>query len=227
MKQALTKREQNKAETRRRLMAAARREFARKGFDGTSLRTITARAGLTTGAFYNNFRDKREIYLAILEELSLRLKSIEEEVIREFLNTRRLQPKEKPTLDLLRPAIARVFRESVRDQDLFEIMRRDGLGGGSEFSSYYRKILREFTNPMREGLEDFVAAGSSRPYNTEGLAQVAVILFFSVVIYASHDRVGDREEWVDIIAAMIHGGAKQLSARRPLTEGERAAGAEH
>ena len=227
MKQAPTKREQSKAETRRKLMAAARREFARKGFDGTSLRTITAQAGLTTGAFYNNFRDKREIYLAILEELSLRLKSIVEEAIREFLDARRLQPKDKPTLDLLRAAIVRVFKESVRDQDLFEIMRRDGLGGASEFSSYYREILGEFTNPMRRGLEDFVEAGSSRPYNTEGLAQVAVILFFSVVLYASHDRNGDLEEWVDIIAAMIHGGAKQLSARRPLSEGGRAAGAEH
>ena len=222
MTQAPTKRERSKAETRKRLMAAARREFARKGYDGTSLRTITARAGLTTGAFYNNFRDKREIYLVILEELSHRLHQIVEEAIREFFEARRLQPKNTPTLDLVRTGIARVYRESVRDRDLFEILRRDGLGEASEFSTRYREILREFTRPMRQGLEAFVEAGSSDPYNTEGLAQVAVILFFSVVIYASHDRVGDLEAWLDIMAAMIHGGAKQLSARRPVTGDERA-----
>ena len=48
MTQPRTKREENKAETRKRLMAAARREFARKGYAGTSLRNITAQAGVVT-----------------------------------------------------------------------------------------------------------------------------------------------------------------------------------
>jgi AcrR family transcriptional regulator len=213
MTAAKNKREQNKAETRERLMAAARREFAMKGYAGTSLRMITTRAELTTGAFYNHFRDKREMYLAILEELSHRLRTMVEEAIQEFIDARRRHPKSSPTLDLLRPAIAKVFQEAIEDQDLFEILRRDGLGVNSEFRNHYRKIVREFTEPMRKGLEDFIQAGFSRPYDTEGLAQVVVILFFSVVIYASHDGSRDREGWVDTLAAMIHGGAKQLSAR--------------
>jgi AcrR family transcriptional regulator len=206
------KREQSKAETRERLIAASRREFARKGYAGTSLRNITAEAGLTTGAFYNHFRDKQEIYLVILEELSLRLRTLVEEAIQEFIAARSRHPNPSPTMVLLRPAIAKVFQEAIEDQDLFEILRRDGLGFNSEFSNHYRKILREFTEPMRKGLEDFIKAGFSKPYETEGLAQVAAILFFSVVIYASHDGSRDREGWVDTIAAMIHGGAKQLSA---------------
>lgn len=211
------KREQSKAETRAKLMAAARWEFARKGYAGTSLRTITSKAGLTTGAFYNNFRDKKEIYLAILEELSHRLRSLVEEAIQEFIEARKLQPKDSPTLDLLRAPLARVFRESLQDRDLFEILRRDGLGIDSEFRPYYRKVVQAFMAPMRKGLEDFIEAGFSRPYNTEQLAQVVVILFFSVVLYASHERTRNLEGWVDTIAAMIHGGAKELSARRPLS----------
>jgi len=211
-----SKREQNKAETRARLMAAARREFALKGYAGTSLRMITARAGLTTGAFYNHFEDKREMYLAILEELSQRLRSLVEEAIQEFIEARGRHPKSSPTLHLLRPAIGKVFQGAIQDQDLFEILRRDGLGVNSEFRDHYRKIVREFTDPMRKGLEDFIKAGFARPYETEGLARVVVILFFSVVIYASHDRSRDREGWVDTMAAMIHGGAKQLSAWRAM-----------
>jgi len=217
MKPKPNKREQSKAETRERLVSAARREFARKGYAGTSLRNITSEAGLTTGAFYNHFRDKREIYLSILEELSQRLRALVEEAIQEFIDARRLHPKRSPTMALLRPAIAKVFQEAIEDQDLFEILRRDGLGVNSEFRNHYRKILREFTEPMRKGLEDFIKAGFSRPYETEGLAQVAAILFFSVVIYASHDGSRDREGWVDTIAAMIHGGAKQLSAWTPVS----------
>ena len=214
-----TKRDQNKAETRARLMSAARQEFARKGFAGTTLRTITSQAGVTTGAFYNNFRDKKEIYLAIIEEFSQRLRSITEDAIREFLEARRRQPKDNPTLDLLRAPIARILQEALRERDLFEIMRRDGLGRNSEFGRYYRRLFQEFIDPMQKGLEEFIEAGFSRPYNTDRLAQAAVNLLFYVVMYASWDRKNDFDGWVDTIAAMVHGGAKQLSMRRPLAKG--------
>jgi AcrR family transcriptional regulator len=199
-------------------MAAARKEFARKGFAGTTLRTITSQAGVTTGAFYNNFRDKKEIYLAIIEELSQRLRSITEDAIREFLEARRRQPKDNPTFDLLRGPIARILQESLRERDLFEILRRDGLGRNSEFGRHYRKLFQEFIDPLQKGLEEFIEAGFSRPYNTEHLAQATVNLLFYVVMYAPRDRGGDLDGWADTIAAMVHGGAKQLSMRRPLAE---------
>jgi AcrR family transcriptional regulator len=211
-----TKREQNKAETRARLMAAARKEFARQGFAGTTLRSITSQAGVTTGAFYNNFRDKKEIYLAIIEEISQRLKSITEEAIRDFLEARLRHPKDNPTLELLRGPIARILEESFRERDLFEILRRDGLGRSSEFSQYYRKLFQEFIDPLQKGLEEFIEAGFSRPYNTGRLAQATVNLLFYVVLYAPREREGDLDGWADTIAAMVHGGAKQLSVRRPL-----------
>jgi AcrR family transcriptional regulator len=218
MPQQPTKREQNKAETRARLMAAARKEFARKGFAGTTLRSITSQAGVTTGAFYNNFRDKQHIYLAILEELSQTLRGVMEDAIGEFLDARRRQPKDSPTLDLLRAPIVRVLRECIRNRDLYEILRRDGLGRNAEFGRHYRKIFQEFIDPMQKGLEQFIEAGFSRPYNTERLAQVTVFSFFSAVMYVSRDRRVDLEGWADTIAAMIHGGAKQLSSWRPLEE---------
>jgi AcrR family transcriptional regulator len=205
-------------------MAAARKEFARNGFAGTTLRTITSQAGVTTGAFYNNFRDKKEIYLAIIQELSHRLRNMTEDAIREFLEARRRQPKDNPTFELLRGPIARILEESLRDRDLFEILRRDGLARNSEFGRHYRKVFQEFIDPLQKGLEEFIEAGLSRPYNTERLAQAAVNLLIFVVLYAPRDRGGDLDGWVDTIAAMVHGGAKQLSARRPLaaTQAEKA-----
>jgi len=210
-----TKREQNKAETRARLTAAARKEFARKGFAGTTLRSITSQAGVTTGAFYSNFQDKKEIYLAIIEEISNRLRSMTEDTIREFLEARRQQPKDNPTFELLRGPISRILEESLRERDLFEILRRDGLGRDSEFGRYYRSLFQEFIDPLQKGLEEFIEAGFSRPYNTERLAQATLNLLFYVVLYAPRDRGGDVDGWADTIAAMLHGGAKQLSARRP------------
>ncbi len=202
-------------------MAAAKQEFARKGYIGTSLRTITARAGLTTGAFYNNFQDKKEIYLVILAELSFTLQNIMEEAIQEFLDARRTQPKDTPTIELLRVPVARVFHEGIEQRELFEILCRDGLAREAEFGLYYRKILEDFTRAMNKGLEAFVESGMSRPYRTGGLARVSVILFATMVMYASYERVDDLDEWIDTMAAMIHGGAKQLSAWRSILKDKR------
>jgi len=214
MLQQRTKREQNKAETRARLMAAARREFARKGYAGTSLRNITSQAGLTTGAFYNNFKDKKEIYLAILDELSSTLRNILEEAIQEFVNAHHSKNKQTSTLDLLRVFLKGIFKESTHEQYLFEILGRDGLGSNSEFWPYYLQITQGFIETMQRGLKKFIEAGFSPPYETKGLAQLSVMLIFSVIFYTFHDRSNDLEEYADTIAAMIHGGAKQLAAWR-------------
>jgi AcrR family transcriptional regulator len=64
-----TVRQQDRAiSTRRDLLEAARRIFARDGFEMARLEDIAAAAGKTRGAFYANFRDKEDVFFALFEE---------------------------------------------------------------------------------------------------------------------------------------------------------------
>ena len=54
--------------TKRKLLAAAKRIFARDGFEAARLEDIAAGAGYTRGAFYANFESKEDIFFALLEE---------------------------------------------------------------------------------------------------------------------------------------------------------------
>jgi AcrR family transcriptional regulator len=54
--------------TRRKLLAAAERIFARDGFEAARLEDIAAGAGYTRGAFYANFGGKEEIFFALLDQ---------------------------------------------------------------------------------------------------------------------------------------------------------------
>ena len=54
----------HKAETRRRIVASARKLFNRHGFNAVSIDEIMADAGLTRGGFYKHFGAKEELYRA-------------------------------------------------------------------------------------------------------------------------------------------------------------------
>ncbi|MDF3833540.1 TetR/AcrR family transcriptional regulator [Cupriavidus basilensis] len=57
------------AETREKLIAAARRTFAAKGFAESAMEDITAEAGLTRGALYHQFGGKKGLLEAVIEQI--------------------------------------------------------------------------------------------------------------------------------------------------------------
>ena len=48
------------------LIESGRREFLEKGYERSSLRTICREAGVTTGAFYNYFLKKEDLFMAVV-----------------------------------------------------------------------------------------------------------------------------------------------------------------
>ena len=61
-------RAQSQAQTRERVLAAARAAFIRDGFARTSLESIAEAAGFSKGAVYSNFESKDALFLELLEE---------------------------------------------------------------------------------------------------------------------------------------------------------------
>ncbi len=60
--------ERRKAETRERIVAAARRLFAAQGVEQTTIREIAAEADIALGGFYNYFETKEAVLAALLRE---------------------------------------------------------------------------------------------------------------------------------------------------------------
>lgn len=57
------------AETRAKLIAAARRAFATVGYANASMDDFTAEAGLTRGALYHHFGDKKGLFEAVVAQI--------------------------------------------------------------------------------------------------------------------------------------------------------------
>jgi len=65
---------ERRAKTRERLLDAARKAFACRGFQATSMDYVSELAGCTKGAVYDHFKSKDGLFLALLDhQFALRL----------------------------------------------------------------------------------------------------------------------------------------------------------
>lgn len=89
---AVSRQKARTAATRKSLLAAAEKTFARDGFEAARLEDIASLAGYTRGAFYANFKSKEDIFFALLEEwVGRRIAEVSAVLARENTPAKRLR----------------------------------------------------------------------------------------------------------------------------------------
>lgn len=67
-------------ENRIKLIAAGRKAFAEKGYSAASMDELTADVGLTRGALYHNFGDKRGLLAAVVDQIDTEMAARAKEI---------------------------------------------------------------------------------------------------------------------------------------------------
>jgi TetR/AcrR family transcriptional regulator len=153
-----TKRQRrNPAATRKKLLTAARREFADSGLAGARVDEIAARAGVNKQLVYHYFGDKDALYLAVLEWVYEEIRSQERK-----LNLEGLPPERA-----IRKLIESSFDHLAAHPDFIVLLNDENRGGArhvrgsrkleamhSPLVSMVSKILKEGvrTGAFRSGI---------------------------------------------------------------------------
>ncbi|MBX5237082.1 TetR/AcrR family transcriptional regulator [Rhizobium sp. NLR22b] len=74
------RRSETMEENRMKLIAAGRKAFAEKGYAAASMDELTAEVGLTRGALYHNFGDKRGLLAAVVDQIDTEMASRAQEI---------------------------------------------------------------------------------------------------------------------------------------------------
>jgi AcrR family transcriptional regulator len=145
--------------TRAKLIRAARKAFAAEGYAAASMDDLTAKAGLTRGALYHNFGDKKGLLQAVIDQIDAEM----------VARMRAVQDRAKTAwLGFLDANIA--FIEMALEPEIQRIMLLDGpavLGDPSRWPNQ-NECLRTTT----QTIQALIDAKTVRPVDAEAAARL-------------------------------------------------------
>lgn len=155
--------------TKTRIERVATRQFARYGFDGTSVREIVAEAKVTKPVLYYYFRDKRDLYLSLLEQA---IAPLCDEI-------ERMAEGADPSPERMAGIIAaflRFFRESP---DQFHLLHGAVARREREVQVIAQKYFRRIFDAISHVLSDGIALGRFKALDvTQGAFTIIAILVY-------------------------------------------------
>jgi AcrR family transcriptional regulator len=181
-----TKHDERSEATRAALMAAARPLFADRGFAGVGTEEIVRAAGVTRGALYHQFRDKRELFAAVFEQL-------EGELAQRVGEAAAASGATEPLAALRVGTDA--WLDACTEREVQRIVLLDGPAVlGTERA---REIgLRHSVGLVEAALQAAVEAGQLAPQPVRGLAHILIGAVDEAALYVatSDDQVAARAE---------------------------------
>ena len=186
---------QRRGETRKALLATARRLFAETGFENTTVDEIVLSAAVSRGAFYFEFEDKREIFRAVVER--------DQEDIAWRMGNALTKGASGPFDALV--CLARAFLDAVAGQDTRRIVFVDGprVLGRAEWLEICR---RHWVARLESGLQAAIKAGEVDPLPVEPLLAMLGATFTEAALALDTEAEGpDADELLRILGRFFEG----------------------
>ena len=151
-----TQRAQHKQERHDQLVATARRLFAEKGVESTTIKDIAEAAGVAQGLLYHYFDSKEDLLWAIVERYNPL-----PEMRAVFAGA-----EGRPVRDVLLQAATTAYALVTERQDILRILLREALTR-PDFQVRFRALQQIAISIGSDFLRRRIASGELRPHNTQ------------------------------------------------------------
>jgi AcrR family transcriptional regulator len=178
---------------RARLKAAGRALFGEKGYENTSIEEIAQRAKLAVGSFYQHFRSKRQLLLALMDELLEKLSQLD------------LQPQAATDVRAgLRGLLSRAFSHDLRYLGAYRAWQEAALSD-PELVKEERQIHKWTTARVLRVFQFLqTLPGARQEVNIPGLARAMDTFFWSLLARAGRLPKPELERWIDSATHLIY-----------------------
>jgi len=197
-------------EKRERIISAAKQAFAEKGFSAVGIREIAKHTGINSATLYHYFKNKEELYAAVLARTFEQILSIMDEITQ-------LQQKEYTEGLIIRESIYRYMDFLNDNRDFIKIMIHE-LNLESDLISkiskrYYKdffSLTGEFITQQQEMAGEDVRRKSVKQFLISGIG-LCIIHFLTAPIFEAlegedqltREKLDERKE--AIVDLILHG----------------------
>jgi AcrR family transcriptional regulator len=178
---------------RERLMAAGLALFGEKGFERTSVDQIAARAKVPVGSFYQHFRSKRQLLLALMDDLLEKLSQLN------------FDPRElsDPRAGL-RALLARAFSHDLKYLGAYRAFQEAALSDPA--LGRQQKRIHDWTTARVARVFEFLQKlpQARRSADVPALARAMDSFFWSLLAQARQMPGAELEQWIDSATHLIY-----------------------
>jgi len=177
---------------RARLKAAGLDLFGEKGYEATSISEIARRAKLAVGGFYQHFRSKRQLLLALMDELLEHLSQID------------LRPKVFADVQAgLRELLSAAFSRDLKYLGAYRAWQEATLSD-PDLARKEAEIHAWTTARVLAVFQLLAQVKGARPeIDMRALARVMDGFFWSLLARAVKMRKGELDQWIDTSSHLI------------------------
>ncbi len=172
-------------DTLQNILDCGRDEFLQKGFEGASLRSIAKAAGVTTGAIYGYFPDKKALFDALVARPAGELLDKYIETQKEFAQ----RPAEKQAAEMVQASdesIAWMVEYIYGHYDAFKLLVC--CSAGTEYADYVNQMVEVETQATLRFIDAVRGAGQQvRDVDEQLIHILANALFSGMFEIVAHD----------------------------------------
>lgn len=186
-------RQRRSRENLERIKAAGLSLFAERGYEGTSVEAVARKARVAVGGFYLYYRSKRQLLLALTDELLEALERVELD-LGEVPDVRRG----------LRALLARALDADLRYLGVYRAWQEAVLSS-PDLAARHRLIHAWTTRRVATALKALQRVPGARgDLDLTGLARVMDHLFWSFLARARDMNPGEVSRWIDATTRMVY-----------------------
>ena len=197
-------RQKRSLDKRERLKEAGLALFGEKGYESTSIDEIARRANFPVGSFYQHYRSKRQLLLALMDELLEKLGQLE------------FRPQAaKDPISVVRALLSRAFSHDLRYLGAYRAWQEAALTDAAleRKQNQIHSWTTARVTAVFKLLEEM--PGARRGVDIPGLARAMDTFFWSLLAQAVRMPKAELDRWVDSSTHLIY-HAMFMDAERPL-----------
>jgi AcrR family transcriptional regulator len=184
---------------RERILREATRLFVARGYHGLSMREIAEAVGVSKAGLYYHFKDKEDLFLAILTD---NLERMEREI--------QTDGQAGTTRARVRALTEAIFRQAPEQRAIIRLASQE-MGHLSQAARirfnevYHQKFIGRVQAILAEG----IASGELRPMDPSQATWILLGMMYPFFYPAHSSELGPPEDAIDLMLAIFFDGAGQ------------------